>query len=222
MEDVAGQGRTILFVSHNMETVLRLCNKAMLLENGKLKQIGETDAVIRGYLHTGTGTNAQRDWIGKPNAPANEIVKLRQVKVHTEDFSVKDSFDVTRPIGISMEYEVLKDGDSFTHSFNFFNEEGLNLFNTHDTGYEVKSMPRAKGIYTTTMWIPGNLLAEGVVVVGVAIIKKEPFSIYFHELDAVSFNVTDHIRGDSARGDYTLGFPGLMRPLCNWETLKNG
>jgi len=221
MEDVAGQGRTILFVSHNMETVLRLCNKAMLLENGKLKQIGETDAVIRAYLHTGTGTNAQRSWIGKPNAPTNEIVKLRQVKVHTEDLTVKDSFDVTRPIGISMEYEVLKDGDSFTHSFNFFNEEGLNLFNTHDTGYEVKTLPRAKGIYTTTMWIPGNLLAEGVVVVGVAIIKKEPFSIYFHELDAVSFNVTDHIRGDSARGDYTLGFPGLMRPLCNWETLKN-
>ena len=119
-----------------------------------------------------------------------------------------------------MEYEVLKDGDIFTHSFNFFSEDGINIFNTHDTGYEVKDQPRAKGIYSTTMWIPGNLLAEGVVIVGVAIIKKDPFAIYFHELDAVSFNVIDYIRGDSARGDYALGFPGLMRPLCKWETVK--
>ena len=46
MEDVAGEGRTVLFVSHNMETVLRLCNRCILLENGRLKENGLTDAVV--------------------------------------------------------------------------------------------------------------------------------------------------------------------------------
>jgi lipopolysaccharide transport system ATP-binding protein len=70
------------------------------------------------------------------------------------------------------------------------------------------------------MWVPGNILAEGSVVVGVAIMKIEPFTIYFHEQDAVSFNVIDYMLGDSARGSYTLGFPGVVRPLCNWDTTK--
>lgn len=68
------------------------------------------------------------------------------------------------------------------------------------------------------MWIPPNLLAEGAVIVGAAVIKHDPFTIYFHERDAISFTVIDPMRGDSARGNYTLGFPGVVRPLCPWET----
>ncbi|MDQ3100986.1 MAG: ABC transporter ATP-binding protein [Bacteroidota bacterium] len=220
MEDVAGQGRTVLFVSHNMETVLRLCNRAVLLENGRVKDTGLTEEVIRTYLNTGSGTNAQRSWIGTENIPGNEIVKLRQVFVHDEKGETLVNYDVTKRIGITMEYEVFKEGQIFTHSFNFFNEEGINIFDTHDTVSEMRRHPREKGIWRTTMWIPANLLAEGLITVGVATIKIDPFTIHFHVTDAVSFNVVDHIRGDSARGDYTLGFPGLVRPFCPWETIK--
>lgn len=218
MEAAADEGRTVLFVSHNMETVLRLCNTAILLENGRVRETGPTDAVIRSYLHTGSGTNSRRSWVGTPRVPGNDLVRLREVIVHDEDKVNKDTFDVTRPIGVTMEYEVLRGGEVFTHSFNFFNEEGLNIFNTHDTVSPIRTMPRAPGLYSTTMWIPANLLAEGIVIVGVAIIKIEPFTIHYHEQDAVSFTVTDPIRGDSARGTYTLGFPGAVRPLCQWET----
>jgi lipopolysaccharide transport system ATP-binding protein len=218
MEDVAGQGRTVLFVSHNMETVLRLCNRALLLENGRVKDTGPTEAVIRTYLNTGSGTNAQRSWIGMENVPGNDIVKLRKVFVHDEDGNILVNHDVTKRIGITMEYQVLRDGEVFTHSFNFFNEDGINIFDTHDTVSEARLRPREAGVWSTTMWIPKNLLAEGLMTVGVAIIKIDPFTIHFHVTDAVSFNVIDHIRGDSARGEYTLGFPGLVRPLCPWET----
>lgn len=220
MEDVAEQGRTILFVSHNMETVLRLCNKTILLENGSVKKIGETETVIKSYLNTGSGTNSFRSWLETPKVPSNHIVKLRQVRVHDENQEIKNTFDITKKIGVSMEYEVLQDGDIFTHSFNFYNEEGIHIFSSHDVVSEMRNLPRKKGIYNTTMWVPGNILAEGSVVVGVAIMKIEPFTIYFHEQDAVSFNVIDYMRGDSARGSYTLGFPGVVRPLCNWDTTK--
>ena len=218
MEDAAGEGRTVLFVSHNMETVLRLCNTGILLDQGRVLKTGAVDEVIRTYLNTGSGANSHRSWIGHPHAPEGHGVRLRSVHTHDAEGRGKSVFEVTERIGITMEYEVLTDGDIFTHSYNFHNEEGLNIFNTHDTVSPVRNEPRRKGIYRSTMWIQENLLSEGMVVVGVAVIKVEPFTIYFHEKDAVSFTVMDPMRGDSARGRYTLGFAGAVRPLCQWQT----
>jgi lipopolysaccharide transport system ATP-binding protein len=219
MEEVSEHGRTVLFVSHNMETISRLCNKAILLNAGTIQAAGNTDEVIKKYLHSDFGTSAQRKWTGMAR-PGNDIVRLMEVRVHNKNNEVKESYDITQPVGITMDYEVLTDGDSFTHSFNFYNEEGSNIFNTHDTVSELNNKPHEKGIYTVTMWIPGNLLAEGIVLVGAAVIKISPFEIYFHELNAVSFNVIDYMRGDSARGNYVLGFPGMVRPLLEWHNLK--
>ncbi len=220
MEDISGSGRTILFVSHQMETVSRLCNKGLLLQQGKVIDFGPAEKIIHTYLRSDTGTTAHRSWTNNGHPPGNEIVRLLDVKVHDRQFVLNENFDVTMPIGVSMEYEVLRDGDIFSHSFNFFNEQGVNIFNTHDTTSLLRKEARKKGIYKATMWIPGNLLNEGITVVGVAAIQVDPFNIHFHELDAVSFNVIDHMRGDSARGEYILGFPGMVRPLCQWETIK--
>lgn len=220
MEDVAGQGRTILFVSHYMETVLRLCNKGILLEQGQLKAFGKSDEIVKTYMKSDSGILAKRSYLNHPIPPGNDTVRLRQVLVTDASEEVLDTYDVTKEIYIHMEYEVFKEGDLFTHSYNFFNEEGVNIFNTHDTVSALRTQKREKGIYKTTMVIPPNLLSEGGISVGVAIISIEPFSIYFQELDAVGFTVVDYMRGDSARGNYTLGFPGMVRPLCNWHTVK--
>ncbi len=222
MEQVSEtEGRTILFVSHNIETVLRLCNKGLLLEKGQLKTAGSINEVTRAYLDTKSGVSSFKSW-EKDERPGNDITKLINVKIHTEKNEVNEEYDVTKPIGVTMEYEVLKDGEVFTHSYNFYNENGINIFNTHDTVSELRTKPRKKGVYTTTMWIPGNLLAEGVVLVNVAAIKIEPFTILMHEKECVSFTVMDYMRGDSARGNYILGFPGAVRPLCQWDTKYKG
>jgi lipopolysaccharide transport system ATP-binding protein len=220
IEEVSGHGRTVLFVSHNMDTVTRLCNKALLLKSGSLQAAGDTRDVINTYLRSDFGTSARRSWAEEKTKPGNEIAQLLEVRVHDSKFQVKETYDITEPVGISMDYTVLVPGETFTHSFNFHNEEGHNIFNTHDTVSEIRNRPREKGNYTTTMWIPGNLLAEGIIIVGVALIKTDPFTILMHEKDAVSFNVVDHMRGDSARGSYVLGFPGMVRPLLDWTTEK--
>jgi lipopolysaccharide transport system ATP-binding protein len=220
MEDVAGQGRTILFVSHYMETVLRLCNKGILLEQGQLKASGKADEIVKAYMKSDSGNSAKRSYLNHPMPPGNEVVRLREVLVTDKSGAIKNTFDVTGEILVSMEYEVLKSGEVFTHSYNFFNEEGQNIFNTHDTVSGLRLQKREKGIYKTTMVIPPNILSEGAVSVGVAIISIDPFSIYFQELDTVGFTVVDYMRGDSARGQYTLGFPGIVRPLCHWQTDK--
>ncbi len=221
MEDVAGQGRTILFVSHYMETVLRLCNKGILLEQGKVKAIGKADEVVRMYMKSDGGGSSRRSYHHHPSPPGNHVVRLKEVLIQDKQGASKESYDVTAEIYITMEYEVLQDGFVFTHSFNFFNEEGVNIFNTHDTVSPIRSERRQKGIYRTTMVVPPNLLSEGGVSVGVAILSVDPFEVYFQELDAVNFTVVDYMRGDSARGVYTLGFPGMVRPLCHWETKRD-
>ncbi len=218
MEDVANGGRTVLFVSHNMETVMRLCNKTILLDKGRVAAEGPTAEVVRSYLHTGAGKSSERSWIGEREMPGNDVVRLRKFHAHDRSGNKLESFDITEPIGITMEYEVLRGGETFTHSYNFHNEEGLNIFNLHDTVSPARLEARAPGIYTSTAWIPGNLLAEGLVVVSAAAIRIDPFTIHMHERDAISFVVRDAMRGDSARGSYTLGFPGAVRPLCQWET----
>lgn len=222
MEDVSNkEGKTILFVSHSIETVLRLCNKGILLENGTIKAIGQMSDVAKAYLETDTGLSSKRyyDRNDKFN-PGGEKIKLLNVIVHDSNYQNKEEFDITLPIGISMEYEVVEEGLQFTHSYNFNNEDGINMFNTHDTVSDYRKEVRQKGIYKTTMWIEPNLLAEGVVLVNVAAIKIEPFTILFHEIAAVSFTVIDFMKGNSARGEYTMGFPGVVRPLCKWTTIK--
>jgi lipopolysaccharide transport system ATP-binding protein len=218
MEDVGKEGRTIVFVSHSMDTVLRLCNTAVLLENGSVKSTGYTDQVIHSYLRADFGTTAQRSWNDLSRAPGNDVVRLLEVKVHDEDEVVRDDMDITKSVGITMVYEVLKEGVKFTHSINLFNENGIHILSSHDNTSEIRKSHRKKGRYSSTMWVPENFFAEGVILVGAAIIEQEPFVIHCNEMDVVAFNISDPMNGESARGACIVNFPGVVRPILAWQT----
>src|SRR6266481_6604708 len=80
MGDVARAGRTILFVSHNVAAVTRLCNRCILLEQGSIIADGATHTVMDTYLRSELATSASREW-GLANAPGDSIVRLRAVRV---------------------------------------------------------------------------------------------------------------------------------------------
>jgi lipopolysaccharide transport system ATP-binding protein len=73
------------------------------------------------------------------------------------------------------------------------------------------------GRHVATARIPGNFLAEGSLIVGVAISTMDPVTVHVHERDAVAFEVVDSLDGGSARGDYAGPMPGVLRPLLRWE-----
>lgn len=214
------QGRTVLFVSHNMDAVGRLCQKSILLKDGALKQFGNTAKVINHYLKSGIFFQPKRVWNNKEKRPGNDIVRLYKVEVHNRNNQISGSFDIRKDIGVTMKYQVLKNGHLFTHGCNLFNEQGINILDSHDVVSTLSKYPRKKGFYSSTVWIPGNFLSEGLVMVGVAILNQDTFRIHFHELDAVAFRVVDNIEGDSARGKYTGGFPGIVRPILKWDTRR--
>jgi lipopolysaccharide transport system ATP-binding protein len=219
MEDVGHEGRTVLFVSHNMPAVTRLCPRTILLDGGRVLSDGPSYEVVSAYLNSGLGTTAAREWPEPAKAPGNEIARLRAVRVRTEEGTVCDAVDIRRPVGVEMEFEVLKPGHVLVPNYHFYNEEGLYLFVAHEFETVWGRSPRPAGRYVSTVWIPGNFLAEGTLIVGAALSSYDPTPVaHFYERDAVAFQIIDSIEGDSARGEYAGSMPGVIRPTFRWTS----
>jgi lipopolysaccharide transport system ATP-binding protein len=219
MQDVGQHGRTVLFVSHNMSAITRLCPRTILLDEGRVISDGPSHEVVGTYLNSGLGTTASRDWPDADSAPGNEVVRLRAVRVRTEDGRVTEAVDIQQPVCLEVEYEVLEGGHVLFPAFGVYNEEGACVFLTYDTDPAWKRMERPAGHYVSTALIPGNFLSEGSLVVGVSIGQFVPSAInHVHYGDALAFQVIDNMDGDSVRGDYGGPYPGVVRPLLQWDT----
>jgi len=218
MQDVGRQGRTVLFVSHNMPAVTRLCPRTVLLDGGKVLRDGPSHQVVGAYLSADLGTTAAREWPDLSEAPGDEVVRLRAVRVRTEEGRVSDAVDIRRPVGVEVEFEVLQPGRVLVPNLHFFNEQGVYVFVSADYDPAWRERPRPVGHYVSTARIPGNILAEGSLFVSAAISTMNPVIVHLFERDAVAFQVIDSLDGDSARGDYAGAMPGVVRPLLEWAT----
>ncbi len=221
MEDVGQQGRTVLFVSHNMAAITRLCQRAILLEEGRIIDDGPSHKVVGAYMTSGSGTSASREWKDPQRAPAGEVSRLCAVKVKSDNGEVSDAIDIRRPFTIEMTFDLNKSGVMLLPHFGLQNEEGTLVFLTVDLDPEWRKRPRPKGRYTSIAHVPGNLLAEGVHYVNCCLITLSPDTLEFLERSAVSFTVVDTDEGDSARGDYGRDMMGAVRPLLKWTTIYN-
>jgi lipopolysaccharide transport system ATP-binding protein len=218
MQDVGQQGRTVLFVSHNMPSITRLCERTMLLDEGRVQLDGESSQVVSMYLNAGLGTTAAREWTDPAKAPGREIVRLRAVRVRADSGRITDTVDIRQPVGVEMEYDVLKPGYMILPNFHFYNEEGVHVFWTHDLDPNWRRRPRPAGRYVSTVWIPGNFLTEGALFVSAGCETIDPRIFQFWERDAVAFLVVDDLDSNSARGDYGGHIYGVVRPLLKWST----
>jgi lipopolysaccharide transport system ATP-binding protein len=219
MQDVGQEGRTVLFVSHDISAVTRLCPRAILLDDGGVLMDGPSDKVTNAYLNSGFGTTAAREWPNLDEAPGNDVARLKAVRLVTEDGRTTDTVDIRRPIGVKIEYQVLKPGLPSALEFRLFDEHGICAFTARDQDRSWRGKARPKGRYVSTSWIPGNLLAEGTFFVAVALTTEvSPVAVHFYELNAVAFQVIDSLDGDSARGDFAGVMPGVVRPLLEWHT----
>jgi lipopolysaccharide transport system ATP-binding protein len=218
MQDVSTEGRTVLFVSHSMPAITRLCQRAILLEAGQIVQDGPAGQVAGKYLQSDLGTSAARVWPDADESPGNDIVRLRSVHVRSEGGLISEVVDIRQPVYIEMEYEVLTPGHVLVPNYHMYNEEGACVFVTAAVDSEWRRKPRPVGRYTSSARIPGNYLSEGFLVVSADIHTHDPLKKHFHEADVVAFRVVDTLEGNSARGDYAGPMPGVVRPLLRWQT----
>ena len=218
MQDVGQSGRTLLFVSHNMPTITRLCSRAILLADGRIAADGPADAVVAKYLSGALGVSSRREWPDQESAPGNDGVRLRSVTVVDSAGRQMESVDVRQPVGIEIVFEITEPKYQFVPGFTLTNDEGQPIFNAIDTD-PVWRTARARGTYTVTGWIPANLLNEGMVMVSVALgtfVAGGRAIRQAHALEAVSFQVVDPGEGGTARGDYPGPWQAPVRPLLKW------
>jgi lipopolysaccharide transport system ATP-binding protein len=218
MEDVGQQGRTVLFVSHNMAAISRLCQRAIWLDNGSIVEDGPADRVVASYMTTGTGTSAAREWADPESAPQGEFTRLCAVVVRSDDGQICDSIDIRKPFTVEITFDVIKSGAVLLPHFGLQNESGTTVFISVDLDANWRNRPRPTGRYTSIAHIPGNLLTEGLHYVNCYLLTLTPERVEFKERSAVSFTVFDSDEGDSARGDYSKNIPGVVRPLLQWNT----
>jgi lipopolysaccharide transport system ATP-binding protein len=217
MQDVGRRGRTVLFVSHDLSAVTRLCGRAVLLDGGQVVRDGTAHQVASTYLNFGRGTMAAREWVDPVSAPGNEVARMRAVRVRGADGCVTESIDIRRPVRVEMEYDVLKPGYVLSLHLEFHNESGI-AFGTLDLDSVWRGRPRPAGRYVSTAWVPGNFLAEGTLLVDSWLGNSDPHIPFCWLRDVVAFQVIDSLDGDTARGDYAGPMPGAVRPLLKWTT----
>ncbi len=218
MEAVGREGRTVMFVSHSMPAVTRLCPRTILLGSGGVQMDGPSHRVAGAYMNSGAGTSAERTWPDRDKAPGNDLIRLRAVRLRGRDGRLVETLDVREPIDLEMEYDVLQSGYVIIPHFSVYNLDNVELFTVVETDPEWMGRPRASGRYVTASRIPGNFLAEGTVLVGAAASTFNPNAMHFWAKDAVAFCVIDTLEGDSSRGLFRGDIHGVIRPMLNWTT----
>ena len=222
MEELSRHGRTVLFVSHQMQVLARLCDRAILLREGRVVQDGPSEQVVAHYLQAEGGAGSTRSWPDLASAPGGKRVRVRGIRVVDEDGAVVDSVDVRRPVGIEISFTVLRDDVAVFPRIKVVDREGNNAFTTVDANPMWTELPRI-GDYVVTAWIPGNLLNEGLYTVEPAVASLG--ALGFNKLvlqarvpDAVAFHVYDPGEGDTSKGPFAGQLRGAVRPLLEWTS----
>ncbi|HCQ14055.1 ABC transporter ATP-binding protein [Flavobacterium sp.] len=214
MGDISkGEGRTVLFVSHNMSAVKSLCSRGIVLENGKLVLNSDANNAIESYLRNNS-SQASKEW--KNNFPQSENFKLLAVKVLNDKNEISLNHFISKEIEIEFTYEVLKDNQNYTHGFNLYNAHNIHILSSHDIDSNTLKTNVSKGIYKKTVVIPGNFLADGSYLCSFALMKYNPFIAEINVNEIVGFNVIDEITNLDLRGSYTDKIPGVTRPKLKW------
>jgi lipopolysaccharide transport system ATP-binding protein len=218
MQTVASGGRTVLFVSHNMAAVTRLCSRAILLSHGQVAADGPATKVVGTYIGGAFGeTPASVDFEQQGKIPGSEDVKLLGARLVSDGLRGIE-LDIRRPLRIEVDFEVLRDRYSLNPNVHIYNDEGQCVFITSDNWLPEFRRPRAPGRYRSSVELPGNFFSEGMLSLDVAISTADPLLVHAHERGLLNVHIVDPGEGDSMRGDYGGDIPGVIRPALPWKS----
>jgi lipopolysaccharide transport system ATP-binding protein len=208
MSDVAQHGRTVLFVSHNMNAVNSLCGRAVWLNEGRVRLDGPAAAVVSKYLDGGGSNDLERVWADPQTAPGNERVRLRRVSVKAAAPNAPEAISLETPVEINVEYDNLVPNARLNLSIFFMSENETCAFATITTPARL-----AAGRVENRCQIPGHLFNNGIYSVRVMIVREENEVLLTCDR-VVSFEVTERNRESGYHGKW----PGAVRPVLEWET----
>ena len=162
MNEVAHDGRTVLFVSHNMQAIRRLCDRAVLLDHGKLRMEGDVAAVTQHYLSSiESADNGCRRWSDDAR-PGNEIARINEVRVSDENDEPSGTFFSSHPINVTVDFDLAVADPGFTLGIDLLTGDGVLLFTSYQRDVPEAALPTfGVGRNAFRCTIPAGLLNGG-------------------------------------------------------------
>lgn len=209
MQDVGKEGRTVLFVSHNMTAIKTLCNHAVSLHNGRIVSLGAVNGVINDYLNKGLHNTTERVWSDQDKIAGNQYIRLYSLKVVAEE-KAPQHFNITTAFFIEFTYSLLVEEALFYIGIHFKTLAGECIF--------VSALPPElldRGTYRSVCHIPGNLLNTGSYTIHAYFVRNGS-DVLFEIENPLVFEVQDVERPEGA---WIGEIPGAVRPKLNWDTI---
>jgi lipopolysaccharide transport system ATP-binding protein len=213
MQDVAHEGRTVIFVSHNMSAVAQLCRSAVALKNGEVWMTGGVHEVIKKYLAEVSASTpaAIQDQLAvlRPD-PALRVLDIRVVQPGND---TGGDFFTHLPFDVEMTYELTVAERNLRVGFDLIANDGALLFRAFDD--DMRRQERRLGVFTSRCRVPGNLLMPGDYVVSPSIgidpdrwivHKDVSIGVQFMQIDGVNMTYMDTYRR-----------PGYLMPELDWS-----
>ncbi len=207
MQDVAEGGRTVLFVSHNMAAVQALCITGILLNQGRVHEVGDASRVVQSYM-----VKAKRPASFTENRSASGDVKL--ISAYTCDACgvKKDVFASDEPVVVVMDVAVACIRKRFRVGLRVIHSELDTIFTSGDTD-RLNATERAQGVYRLSCIIPANLLRPDEY--SIALAADVPMVEVLYDIpEALFFSI---LPSGTAGGHVPDNRRGVIRPLLEWR-----
>jgi lipopolysaccharide transport system ATP-binding protein len=212
--------RTVLFVSHNLQAVQSLCDRAILLDSGAVIMQGQARSVVTKYLVQDQPSNGERVW-NRETAPGNANIALTAVRILSSEGEPSGSLDSDHDVHV--EFEFVLGGKEFSQSslcvgFDVANSEGVTVLRTYQTDLPPKRWPPMQpGPNRWRCKIPKGLLNGGDFVVNPRI-GIHNVSWIVHEDAVVQFRINLRHGVSPLWNSLTeANRPGLIAPILDWS-----
>ena len=208
LQDVAGKdGRTVLFVSHNMVAIQSLCSRGFYLTSGSLRMDGPIDQIIDTYLGEGVATVGEIRWENSAVAPPDAAMRLLAVRIRSDE-KITSSVYIDQPVLVEIDYETLE-ADLFASVSIHLHIMGTCAF----VGGTLSSI-HPRGSHRAICTIPANLLNNGTYHVSVFLITNTT-NLRVIKRDAISFSANE-----KDREEYLGEIIGTVRPNLQWSLVS--
>ncbi len=212
LSDIATQGRTVLFVSHNMSAINRLCNRGILLEKGRLRVDGNVNDVIRVYLQDDQAFSNGL-WIN-PDVDDGAEVHVERIEILNEESQATNLFNFNEKIEVKIKYRTSLSRSEFVMGVALADAQGNDLFSSFDTDDDKLRDYTPALINTVSCNIPARLFKPGAYTMTVFSHKHEGFAL--KTVFLVRLNIEINNVGAVAASSRL----GLLQPILNWTTSK--
>jgi lipopolysaccharide transport system ATP-binding protein len=213
MGDVAREGRTVLFVSHNMSAITRLCERTLWIDQGCLCMTGSTEVTVSRYLTNEASLDGQCVWERGMANPGVDEFMLRAIRIKNEAGEITSTLDARKPFWVEIEYEIIEHLPFCRVGLRLSTVEGITVFAAYDADQDEYAGPRDPGHFVSKCKIPGFLLNPGRFVLssaagmtGVKTLMQLENVLFFDVVDTGS--VGSHITSERW---------GIIRPKLEWR-----